>query len=159
MAASSVQVDPGAQQSAPRLAFRDRALALAVAGLCALVLLVAAAVPPSPDGMGTHRMLGLPACSWPAAVGVPCPSCGMTTAFAHAARGNLPAALAAQPAGGVLALLTAMTFLVALHAAATGSRAVTLLQGVAGTRAAIAAAVLLLGAWGYKILVFKGVLA
>ena len=117
------------------MAFRDRAIALAVAGLCALVLLVAAAV------------------------GVPCPSCGMTTAFAHAARGNLPAALAAQPAGGVLALLTAMTFLVALHAAATGSRAVTLLQGVAGTRAAIAAAVLLLGAWGYKILVFKGVLA
>ena len=31
--------------------------------------------------LGTHQQLGLPECTFKSMVGVPCPSCGMTTSF------------------------------------------------------------------------------
>ena len=40
--------------------------------------------------------------------GLPCPTCGMTTAFAHTVRGRWLAAARAQPAGFVAAIATAL---------------------------------------------------
>ena len=45
----------------------------------------------------------------------------MTTAFAHAANGDILAAFHAQPFGAMLAVLTAVVFWGATHVAATGS--------------------------------------
>jgi hypothetical protein len=42
-------------------------------------------------------------CPFRAATGFPCASCGMTHAFVHLARGELAAALGANPLGAVLA--------------------------------------------------------
>jgi hypothetical protein len=63
------------------------------------VLLLAALLSPDPRGVGTHERLGLPPCRYLMAEGRPCPSCGLTTAFANLVRLRLRAAWAANPAG------------------------------------------------------------
>ncbi len=73
-------------------------------GLAGL-LLTARLLQPSSDGFGTHRQLGMPACSLVAILGVRCPSCGMTTSWAHLTRGQLPAAMRANTGGAMLALV------------------------------------------------------
>jgi len=78
------------------------ALTAAALGLAALLGL-ARRLEPDPRGYGTHRQLGLPPCAFLAATGRPCPSCGMTTAFAWFARGRPLRAWRANPAGSLLA--------------------------------------------------------
>lgn len=56
------------------------------------------------------------------AFGRPCPTCGMTTSFSHAAHGEYVAAVRAQPLGALLAVATAAGFWIAAYVAATGSR-------------------------------------
>jgi hypothetical protein len=63
---------------------------------------------PDPRGFGTHQSLGLPPCTFRVLFGIPCPSCGMTTSFAHLMRGNLSQALRANPGGVLLALVCAI---------------------------------------------------
>ena len=82
-----------------------RLIALAIAAAAASVLGVAAYLEPSPAGLGTHsQLLNLPSCGWIAAMDIPCPTCGMTTAFSHVADGNLLAAVITQPLGALLAM-------------------------------------------------------
>lgn len=59
----------------------------------------------SPDrrGFGTHTQLGLGDCSFLVLMKKPCPSCGMTTAFAWSVRGRPEMAWRANPAGSILA--------------------------------------------------------
>lgn len=68
------------------------------------MLVVARLLTPSPAGHGTHTQLGLPPCGVFAATGRPCPTCGMTTSFAHIMHGNLADAFAAHPLGPVVFL-------------------------------------------------------
>ncbi|HVU85954.1 MAG TPA: DUF2752 domain-containing protein [Pirellulales bacterium] len=75
-----------------------------MAGLILVGLLaVAAGLQPSPTGLGTHEQLGLPPCTFRWLFGMRCPSCGMTTSWSHAVRGELTAALAANVGGALLA--------------------------------------------------------
>jgi len=129
--------------------------ALGVAAASAAPLAVGAILTPDPSGVGTHEQLGLPACGWIAGLGIPCPSCGMTTAFAFAARGELADAFAAQPAGALLAMLAAMVTVVALWTALTGSRSWEMLWSGVGRRAFWSAVVVALLAWVYKIAVLR----
>ncbi|MCS6856740.1 MAG: DUF2752 domain-containing protein [Sandaracinaceae bacterium] len=62
------------------------------------VLLTASLLTPDPRGYGTHTQLGLPPCAFFVLTGFPCPSCGMTTGFAHLMRLNLAGAWRANPA-------------------------------------------------------------
>ncbi len=72
--------------------------ALALAGVSALVLAAAAALPPDSP-------LLLPfACPLRAATGLPCLGCGVTHAFQLAVRGRLAAAFVSSPLGLLLAL-------------------------------------------------------
>ncbi len=57
-------------------------------GLIALLIL-ARTLSPDPSGIGTHEQLGLPPCGVKFAFGIPCPSCGMTTSWALATRGQI----------------------------------------------------------------------
>jgi hypothetical protein len=86
--------------------YRSAAGVAAVA--LAVPLVVAALLAPSPAGMGTHRQLGLPPCSSVMLFGVRCPSCGMTTSFAHTVRGEFVAAARANLGGMLLAGLSAV---------------------------------------------------
>jgi hypothetical protein len=82
-----------------------------LAGWCLLLVAgfgTAASLEPDPRGFGTHQRLGLPPCSILELFGVPCPSCGMTTSFAHFVRGQWPSSLRANSAGFLLALTCAV---------------------------------------------------
>lgn len=127
-----------------------------VAAGSASLLGLAAWMQPAADGLGTHTQLNLPPCAWIAAADIPCPTCGMTTAFAHAADGHLGAALLAQPFGALLALATAMAFVVGSYTAATGSRVAVLFQRLWGRRAAWALGIGFVAAWLFKIASYKG---
>ncbi len=135
---------------------RDRLVALVVAAACATPLVVACMLVPSVSGMGTHRQLGLPSCAWPAAFGLPCITCGMTTSFAHAVRGQWVAAFVAQPAGLLAATLAALGTVVALWDAVSARPVHRLLSPLARGRSAWVAAALLVAAWGWKIVQCRG---
>jgi hypothetical protein len=91
----------------PNLTVGWRAFSLCISAACLTVLILAATVTPNPAGVGTHAELGMYDCQFLARTGLPCPSCGMTTSFAHFVRGNFLASLYVQPdIGGDLALMT-----------------------------------------------------
>ncbi len=93
---------PGLATAVPRAGVGDRLLAGVVAMLSWTLLAVAVALTPSESGVGTHEQLGMPPCSAEVLTGYPCPSCGMTTAFAWFVRGDLINALKAQVFGTAL---------------------------------------------------------
>jgi len=136
-----------------------RVVAGVVAGSCLTVLVIAAWLPPSPSGMGTHaRSLGLPPCSFLKTTGLPCPSCGMTTSFSWFAKGNLPASLYVQPMGAVLALLAAACVWGGAYVAISGRPAYRLLTLVPTRYTLLPLLFLGILAWGWKILIhLKGV--
>jgi hypothetical protein len=85
------------------LSRRSRFLAAALgAGLFA-VLAVASLLPPDPRGLGTHQQLGLPPCTFLTVMGIRCPACGMTTAWANVMHGRPVEALRASASGTLLA--------------------------------------------------------
>lgn len=86
------------------------------------LLSVAGWLRPDPSGFGTHKQLGFPACTSVALTGYPCPTCGMTTAFAHTVRGQLGSAFMAQPAGMLLAMGTIGAGVVSVFTLITGQR-------------------------------------
>jgi hypothetical protein len=59
---------------------------------------------PDTAGRGTHRQLGLPSCTFVDLFQKPCPSCGMTTAWAHMVRGSWLSALRCNAGGAMLAI-------------------------------------------------------
>jgi hypothetical protein len=144
----------------PGTTARTRRIVGAVVAIAAAVILgIAAWLEPSPTGLGTHsQVMAMPPCGWVAMADVPCPTCGMTTAFAHAAEGNLLAAVRAQPFGAILAVAVAVALVVGVYTAITGSRVAVLFSRLWGRRAAWALGLGLGGAWVYKLLVYKGVL-
>lgn len=93
----------------------DREQALTRGGRCLIALVgvvlvavwaVACWLEPDPRGFGTHERLGFAPCSFRVWTGRPCPSCGMTTAFANLARGRVLEAAQANLAGVLIALVT-----------------------------------------------------
>jgi hypothetical protein len=87
---------------------RDRAQYIALAGLSGVVLTIARVLSPSPNGIGTHRQLGLPPCFFHQWTGLPCPTCGMTTSFAHTVRLHFYEAFITQPFGMLACVLMAL---------------------------------------------------
>lgn len=63
---------------------------------------------PDARGFGTHQQLGLPPCTVRVLLGIPCPSCGMTTSFSHFIRGQFVEAFHANAAGLLLATACAL---------------------------------------------------
>ncbi len=134
---------------------RRRLVGAAVAVAAAVILGVAVYLQPSPTGLGTHAQLNVPACTWIAVMDVPCPTCGMTTAFAHAADGHLLASLQTQPLGFLLAITTAISLLTGVFVAATGSRVASMYTTL-WTKAGVWTLILLaVGSWLYKIASYK----
>jgi hypothetical protein len=118
---------------------------------------VAAGLTPSAAGHGTHGQLGLPPCGWVLAMGRPCPSCGMTTAFAHAADGELARAAWAQPAGLLLAVLAAGAVWAAAEVAVLGSNLSPIAAKLVGGRLLLAGGAVVLAAWIFKLATWGGV--
>lgn len=123
------------------------ALTLAAALLALLIL--ASSLKASPAGHGTHTQIGLPPCGFAMSTGKPCPTCGMTTAFAHAAHGEYLTAFRTQPGGFAASLGVAALFWASLHTAATGSRSLELCGKLLTPKALWIAAGIWLGSWVY----------
>jgi len=118
---------------------------------CAVLLAVAARLHPDGRGLGSHEQLGFPPCSFVVLFGRPCPTCGMTTAFAHAVRGELIAALRVQPAGLAAALATMVTACAALSVMVTGKVWMVNWYRVSPGWIVAGCVLLILGAWAYKL--------
>jgi hypothetical protein len=145
-----------ASERIARLSPGHRLLCGVLAAAMLALLGVAAWLTPAGAGHGSHTQLGLSSCGFAEGTGMPCPTCGMTTAFAHAADGSLWRSASTQPFGAALAVLTAISLWVAGHSAATGSVvAVRLVRGL-GSRTAWVLAAGLGAAWAYKIAVWPG---
>lgn len=130
-------------------AWRDRWCGLAVLLPCLALLLVAAGLTPNPQGYGTHTQLNLEPCGFEVAYALPCATCGMTTAFALAADGRLIASFVVQPAGMVLAILTAMGVWLGAWALIRGLPITKLLVGLWRPRVIVGFIALILLAWMY----------
>ncbi len=141
----------------PRLSVSQRLLAAGLAIGMGSVLGVAAYMSPESAGHGTHEQIGLPPCAWAVQFDAPCMTCGMTTAFAHAAEGDLLGSLVTQPMGMLLAVGTAVGFWFALYVAATGSRAGVMAGQLLRPRFLYTVAGLAGAAWIYKFFTWQGI--
>jgi hypothetical protein len=148
----------GAPPVSARATRADRVLAAFIAAGILAVLTLAAGLRPDPSGMGTHQQLGLPPCGWIASMGMPCPTCGMTTAFADAATARPLASLAAQPMGTALAVGGAAAFWASLHVLIFGSRLGSVVVRGLRPRLLWVVAAIWAASWVYKILVVKQML-
>jgi hypothetical protein len=95
-----VTPDSSPDSPGPARAFWATALAAALA-----VLALSRFLQPDPSGFGTHTQLGLPPCMFRAITSLPCPTCGLTTAFSYMARLQLTSAVRSHPLGLPLFLL------------------------------------------------------
>ncbi len=139
----------------PVAAWLDRTIAGAVALAASLCVGALAPLQPDARGHGTHEQLGWDACGWPIQYGIPCPTCGCTTAACLLVHGRVFAALAAQPFGAVLA---AFGLVLGVHGALCllrGRSFVDLLVRLPFWRLLGGAFVLMLLAWGYKYLMWE----
>ena len=93
------------------------------AALLAVVVILALArlLHPDPRGFGTHEHLLLPPCMFLKLTHLPCPFCGMTTGFAHMARGELLAATKCNPGAPLLFLLTCLCGLLSVRGLIAGA--------------------------------------
>lgn len=97
-----------AESSGDRTTTTDRVAYIIGAVGAVIVLTLARLLTPSSSGVGTHEQLGLPPCTFVVVTGHGCPGCGLTTAFAHMAHGNISGAFHANPMGIVLFALFAL---------------------------------------------------
>jgi hypothetical protein len=130
----------------------ERILGGFVASGALAILAIAAWLQPSPQGHGTHTQIGLPACTWTVWFDKPCPTCGMTTAFATAGEGRWLDSFITQPAGMLLSVMTAAAFWLGAHTLITGSRIGNLVAFAARPRPIAILITGFLAAWGYKLL-------
>ena len=87
----------------------QRALCCLTGSGLLLLLGVACWLDPDSRGFGTHQQLGLPPCTFSSVFGIRCPSCGMTTSWSHALRGELVMAARSNVGGLLLALLSVLS--------------------------------------------------
>lgn len=146
-------IDDGPSQEVPyEFTWGASLLSGFVCMLATSLLIVAANLTPDASGMGTHSQLGLAPCGFLDRTGVPCATCGMTTSFALAADGRLIASFINQPAGALLALLTAIVALLSGYASFKGLSLFPLLGVFWRPMTIVAFGVIVIAAWVYRII-------
>jgi len=110
------RVSSKVERSGDLYGWADQSVAAGLAAMAGGVLSVARWLHPAARGYGTHTELRLPPCNFLRLTHLPCPSCGMTTSFAWAARMDFWQAFLANPFGlllffGTVALIPACIFL------------------------------------------------
>lgn len=130
-----------------------RTVALIAFLACVALIGVAFRLTPDPSGTGSHEQLGFPPCTMLTLTGYPCPTCGMSTAFAHAVRGELLSAFQAQPAGLALAVATIAAAGIALSVMITGKVWAVNWYRVSPTRVVLGIMLLLAVGWFYKLVI------
>jgi hypothetical protein len=114
-----------------------------------------AIVHPDARGIGTHEQLGLEPCGWPVAYGIPCPTCGCTTAACHLVHGHIVDAFVAQPFGAVFMLASVLLGMHAVVCLVRRWSFADLLVRLPVWRLLGLGFLLLLASWGYLCLTFQ----
>lgn len=125
---------------------------LSVTAVAAAVVCVSAWLTPSPDGIGTHVQTGMPPCVFHALTGLPCPSCGMTTAFARMAHLDVLGAFDAQPFGAALFLGVVAAGVVSLYCAIFNVSLLAIASRVFTARTGLLIGAAFLGAWVFELI-------
>jgi hypothetical protein len=128
-------------------------VAVGFAVVCLVILALGAWLTPNgAHGISTHTQLGFPPCQFEARTGVPCPSCGYTTAVSYFAHGNVLASVYVQPMGFLIAVFCALGVWVGMYVALTG-RPVHRLVGrmVPGRAWLYVLLTIAIGGWAWKI--------
>jgi hypothetical protein len=103
LAAAPVAISP--EREAKNLRFSTRVWCAFTTAISGGMLGVGHWLTPSPTGVETHRQLGLPPCGFYHMTGLPCPTCGCTTAVSHVAHGQFLSAIITQPFGAAVGFL------------------------------------------------------
>lgn len=140
-------------QPIAKLGWLTRVGALVLALACMTVLTIGAELIPDPSGVATHRQLGLGPCALYQNSGIPCLTCGMTTAYAHMLHGEVVASVLTQPMGALLCLVTGMTLWASLYIASTGLPGAIWFRRIPSPWMVVLFVTLLLCAWAYKVIV------
>lgn len=127
-----------------------------LACLSFLVLIISLLLTPDPSGTGTHKKLGLPACGFKQATGIPGPTCGYTTAFAHQANGQMFRGWHVQPAGSLVFWVVCATGVLSVFELLGWSRVLDHVGRHLSRRHLILVGVMLLLGWIFKLWVFAG---
>jgi hypothetical protein len=154
-AASAPTEPPPIPRDDGRLGRAERTAALlGVLGVLG-VFAVALMLEPDPRGLGTHERLGLAPCSTQYLLDVPCPFCGMTTAFSHMVRGQVVRGFLVQPAGAALFALFAAAGILLLVMAVRGKAPGRRLQSLMTRWSWRVLIPILAAAWLYKLVTYK----
>ena len=140
----------------PIAPWADRVFAAAVAVAASIAFATLARIAPDPRGHGTHEQLGLDAWGWPRSYGIPCPTCGCTTAACLLVHGRVLDAFVTQPFGAAFA---AVGTLVGVHATLCLLRGRSFADVIVRWpfwRIVLGGFVLLLLSWGYTWFPWKG---
>jgi len=87
----------------------DRTAYPIISIISAITIAISRLLKPAIRGVGTHEQLGLPSCAFLHFTGIPCPGCGLTTSFAHAARLDFYQAFVTQPFGLLLFIILTLS--------------------------------------------------
>ena len=131
-----------------------RLVAGSVTLAAAVLLVVAGMLRPDRSGKGTHEQIGLAPCGFPVMTGLPCPTCGMTTAFSHFAHGHVVQAARAQAFGFLLAVGVAATLVGGLAAVITGRRPTVNWYRMNPVTVIWVGTLLFVAAWGLKMVLY-----
>lgn len=129
----------------------NRIIHLASSLTAAAMLAVGRMLEPSPTGVGTHMQLGFPPCFFLQLTGWPCPNCGLTTSFSHAAHLHFGSALLAQPFGLLAFLMAASSIPISVFLAIRNLRWERVISSKAADRAFYLLIALYAASWVYKI--------
>ncbi len=132
---------------------RERLAAMAVTLGVLAVAGIARLLHPDPRGLGTHEQLGLPPCMMTVIFHIPCPFCGMTTAFSLVIHGRFMQALRVQPAGCMAACFAITLGLASLLFAIIGKGPMGILSPPVMRWLGWVLMIGILAAWIYKIII------
>ena len=134
----------------------DKLFAAVMALLTGGILGLSIWLTPDQRGFGTHEQLGLSPCLHYVQQGVPCVSCGMTTAFAYGARGQVLSAWDSNPGGLILFGCTLLLFGSAIHSLLTGRPLLRIITWPSVRYGVVLVVVVTLLAWWLRFRALQG---
>jgi hypothetical protein len=146
---------PSARPNPSEFSKSDQTKYIALGMVSGAILIVARLLRPSSRGVGTHEQLGIPPCAFLHFTGIPCPGCGLTTSFAHAARLHFYDAFITQPFGLILFCLTALIVPLSFYFIYSRVSWARLFYSARFNRAMYIMIALYLLGWIYKIVAMK----
>jgi hypothetical protein len=134
----------------------DRGIAVAIILIAAAMVVLLLMLQPDPRGVGTHEQLGMAPCGWAQGPeGIPCPTCGVTTAACQLVHLHPIEAVITQPFGAALALAGLLLAGAAVFCLARQKSFLDLITWLPYGTIVVGFTVLLLASWLYKYWTFE----